>query len=264
MNDILLSLTASRVRSVLNIYTAPGKPMERRERPCWAIIYKHEGETLYESGGHTRISNKANAVILPKGSSYLWQCKQGGHYFALEFDADETMENILSFPLTEGEGERLFRLLREAEQKYSLRAQGYHLEGMHALYGALLLLLGSQRKEYADGAHRARIAPALDHISQCYDQPISNDSLAALCGVSTVYFRKLFLRVMGMPPIAYLHKLRIGKAKKMLESDHESLTEIALSLGYPDIYTFSKAFKKHTGLSPTAYERSLISAPEHS
>ena len=39
----------------------------------------------------------------------------------------------------------------------------------------------------------------------------------------------------------------------MLESDYESLSEIARSLGYADIYTFSKVFKKQTGLSPTAY-----------
>ena len=39
----------------------------------------------------------------------------------------------------------------------------------------------------------------------------------------------------------------------MLESDYKRLAEIAVSLGYPDVYTFSKAFKKYTGLSPSQY-----------
>lgn len=253
MNDILRELTALRVRSVLNIYTAPGKPMERRERPCWAIIYKHEGETVYECKGRALISNKENAVILPKGSSYRWQCKEGGHYFALEFEADATAQDVFSFPLSEGEGERLFRLLRDAEQKYNLREGGCHLELMRLLYGALLLLLGTQHKEYAGSAHRARIAPALQYISEHYASMPKNEELAALCGISTVYFRKLFVRAEGISPIHYIHRLRIAKAKRMLESDFDHIGEIALSLGYPDIYTFSKAFKKHTGLSPTQY-----------
>ena len=117
----------------------------------------------------------------------------------------------------------------------------------------LLLLLGTQRRSYADTNQRKKIAPALDYISKNYNAAIKNEALAALCGISTVYFRKLFLRITGTSPITYVHNLRIAKAKKMLQSDYDTLGEIALSLGYPDIYTFSKAFKRQTGLSPTQY-----------
>ena len=117
----------------------------------------------------------------------------------------------------------------------------------------LLLLLGTQRKAYADASQRQKIAPALDYISKNYNAAIKNDTLAALCGISTVYFRKLFLRITGTSPITYIHNLRIAKAKKMLQSDYDTLGEIAVSLGYPDIYTFSKTFKRQTGLSPTQY-----------
>ena len=52
MTDILSELTVTRVRAVLNIYTAPGKAMARKDRPSFAIIYKYEGETEYECGGN--------------------------------------------------------------------------------------------------------------------------------------------------------------------------------------------------------------------
>lgn len=254
MLDILSELTVTRVRAVLNVYTAPGRTMERKNRPCFAIIYKYEGETVYECNGRTVISNAENAVVLPAGSSYAWQCKAGGHYYTVEFETDATCEQIFSFSVA-GEGEKLLRLFRDAEQKHNLRASGYRLEQLRAVYSMLLLLLGTQRKAYADASHRQKITPALDYISQNYSQSIKNDTLAALCGVSTVYFRKLFFRVTGSSPITYIHNLRIAKAKRMLESDYESLAEIAASLGYADIYTFSKAFKKHTGLSPTQYAK---------
>lgn len=252
MQDILSDLTVTRVRSVFNLLSQPGKTMERSSRPCFAIIYKYEGETEYECGGRRILSNRENAVVLPAGSSYTWQVRKSGHYYDLEFEADATIEGILSFPVG-AEGEKLLRMMREAERRQNLRAAGYKLEGMRAVYSMLLLLLGSQRKGYADASHRERIAPALDYIAEHYNESIRNDALAALCGISTVYLRKLFSRITGQSPIGYLHTLRIAKAKKMLESDYRSLTEIALALGYADIYSFSKAFKSRTGLTPTAY-----------
>ncbi len=252
MTDILTELTVLRPRAAFNIYTEPGRPTERKNRAAFSILYKYEGETHYECAGRTHISNAGNAILLPAGSSYLWWCTQGGHYCAIEFEADCTCEQIRSFPLG-GEGERLLRIMREAEHKYNLRAPGYRLELMRLIYEALLLLAGTGRKEYADTAHRKKLAPALDYISKNPSAMPKNDFLASLCGISTVYFRKLFPRISGCSPITYIHRLRITKAKRMLESDCERISEIALSLGYPDIYTFSKTFKKHTGLSPTQY-----------
>ena len=254
MLDILSELTVTRVRAVLNVYTAPGRAMERKNRPAWAILYKYEGETEYECKGRTLISNAEHAVILPAGSSYNWQCREGGHYYTIEFDAAATCEEIFSFPIA-GEGEKLLKMLRDAEQRLNLRLPGHRLEEMRAVYSMLLLLIGTQKKSYADAGHRQKIAPALDYISKNYDRAVKNDELAALLGISTVYFRKLFLRVTGTSPLAYVHNLRIAKAKRMLESDYDNLAEIAASLGYADIYTFSKAFKKHTGLSPTQYAK---------
>ena len=51
----------------------------------------------------------------------------------------------------------------------------------------------------------------------------------------------------------YIQNLRIRRAKEMLQSDYSSITDIAFALGYNNIYEFSKAFKKHTGVSPTKY-----------
>lgn len=68
-----------------------------------------------------------------------------------------------------------------------------------------------------------------------------------------MYFRKLFTEVMGISPIAYINDIKIKKAKEMLKSDYGSITDIAHSLGYLDIYDFSRAFKKHTGIPPSKY-----------
>ena len=96
----------------------------------------------------------------------------------------------------------------------------------------------------------------MEYISQNYNKKIINDELAALTGLSTVYFRKLFTDIIGVSPIAYVHKLRVEKAKEMLKSDYGTLSDMAQSLGYPSLYDFSRDFKKHTGVSPSRYQLS--------
>ena len=100
---------------------------------------------------------------------------------------------------------------------------------------------------------RLKIAPAVDYIAKNYGKSIKNETLASLCGISEVYFRKIFFGVFGTPPIAYVHNLHIKKAEEMLKSDYGSITEIAKSLGYNNIYDFSRDFKKHNGISPSKY-----------
>ena len=63
---------------------------------------------------------------------------------------------------------------------------------------------------------------------------------------------------MGTSPIAYLHELRIKKAKDMLGSDYGTLSDVALSLGYTSLYDFSRDFKKRTGTAPSRYEGSAL------
>ncbi len=99
----------------------------------------------------------------------------------------------------------------------------------------------------------AKLLPAVEYIHANYGANISNDSLAALTGLSTAYFRQLFKEAYGTSPIEYVKQLKIKKAKEMLRGDFGSITDIATSLGYMSIYDFSRDFKKHTGVSPSIY-----------
>ncbi len=60
---------------------------------------------------------------------------------------------------------------------------------------------------------------------------------------------------MGISPINYIQQLRIKKAKEMLKSDYSKISLIAETVGYSNIYHFSKTFKQITGYSPTEYDK---------
>ena len=251
--NILFDLSINKINAVFSIYNEKNAGTKRKNRPCWAIVLKYEGETIYTCNGKKYISNLENMVILPKGSTYEWICTKPGRYYTIEFESDISCDTIFSFKIENGE--KILQLYKETEYKRTLKQEIYKLETLRNVYSILLLVLQASQQKYTSTKKQEKIAPAVEYISNNYYLSIKNDDLAAHVGLSTIYFRKLFTEIFGTSPISYVHKLRIRKAKEMLKSDHKSLSEIAIALGYANISDFSKMFKKITGLSPSNYLR---------
>lgn len=249
--DILSNLIIKKIYSVSTMYSEKNKKIKRLNRPAWAIIIKYEGETVYYLKGKSYISNINNMVILPKGCSYEWMCTEAGHFSIIEFDSDTVYDEILTFSLKNGE--KMLNLFKETEYKWILKKPMYKMECIRDCYAVILKLAKLRAVEYQSTDKQKKLGPAMEYIAKNYNKNIKNDELALLTGFSTVYFRKLFTTIYGIPPIDYVHRLRIKKAKEMLKSDYGSITEIAQSLGYLNVYDFSRAFKKYTGIPPSKY-----------
>lgn len=250
-HEFLSSLIITNVYSAMTIFTGENSKTKRVNRPCWAVIMKFEGETIYTVNGKEIVSNANSPVILPKGSSYEWQCIKKGNYAVIEFDCDLTYNEILSFKIKNCD--KILKLFRLTEYEMTSKKPMYEIKAVMNTYSLILALTENFVTHYINNDKKQKIQPAIDFIAQNYNKEVINEDLAKQCNVSTVYFRKLFKEIVGISPIAYAHNLRIEKAKEMLKSDYGSITDIALSLGYNNIYEFSKAFKKHTGASPSKY-----------
>lgn len=250
-HNILSNLIITRFYSVSEMYNAVNTRTKRTDRPCWAMVLKYEGETEYYNNGTKYVSNSQNAVILSKGSTYEWVCTKAGHYVIAEFDADLTCDSVFSFSVSDSE--KLLRMFKELEYKQALTTSTTSIECLRDCYSLLLSYMRLSEKRYVPSEKQKRIAPAVEYIIKNCTRNITNDELSSLLGMSSVYFRKLFFEAQGISPIAFARKMRIDKAKEMLKSDHGSIGEIAVSLGYRNIYDFSRDFKKHTGVSPTNF-----------
>ena len=68
-------------------------------------------------------------------------------------------------------------------------------------------------------------------------------------------FRKNFRKVTGMYPYSYWLEIKFNKAKSLLEYSKRSISEIAYTLGYDNLYAFSKFFKTRAGSSPSEYRK---------
>lgn len=76
---------------------------------------------------------------------------------------------------------------------------------------------------------------------------------AARMGLSHVHFRRLFQQFTGWPPGQFHLECRLRLAEKLLVSGESRIGEIAAYCGFDDEYHFSKIFKKHRTLSPSAF-----------
>lgn len=249
--EYLSDLIVTDVLHTAVIHNGNGAKNKRYDRPCWAIILKYEGETVYTQGEHTLVSNIENAVILPRGSSYEWHCTSSGHYRVLEFQSELTYDKVISCFVKDAD--RLLRIMSEIEYRLTVRPPMYMQECIRDIYSLILRLTESSAKKYVPGEKQKKLAPAVEYLLKNIGMPVKNDELAAMTGLSTVYFRKLFTEIYGVSPKAYSSKLRINKAKDMLRSDHTGMTDIALALGYNNVYEFSRDFKKHTGIPPSKF-----------
>ncbi|MBL1078598.1 AraC family transcriptional regulator [Nocardia sp. 2] len=97
------------------------------------------------------------------------------------------------------------------------------------------------------------VAPALEAIHNRPGSSWTVASLAAESGVSRALFAKRFAAVMQQPPLTYLTEFRMEEAQELLTQTDYTIAQIAKSVGYADPFGFSAAFKRHRGMSPTAF-----------
>lgn len=251
--EILSELVITKIHSISTMYTEKKTISRRENRPLWAFVIKYEGETRYIANGKEYVSNINNIAILPKGCTYEWSCMQSGHFSIIEFECDKTYHDIFSFNVKNGE--MYLKIIKKMEIDRSLKKLTYMIDEFKNLYSLLSDILKTVEKKYIPTCREKKILPAIEYIAKNYNKHIRNDDLASAVNISVVYFRKLFKDITGMSPIKYVRLFKIKKAKEMLKSDYSSITDIALSLGYNNVYDFSRDFKKCTGMSPLKYKK---------
>ncbi len=100
---------------------------------------------------------------------------------------------------------------------------------------------------------------AVEYIQSNYYSPLTIQELQELLGVSQPYLFRIFKEATGKAPKQYLNDYRLLQAKKLLTTTSLSITEVANSVGYADVLTFSRFFSSKEGCSPRAYRNRFIS-----
>jgi AraC family transcriptional regulator len=162
--------------------------------------------------------------------------------------------------------ERLARLARDLSDELREEAPGQGLVVAALVEQTLVHLL----RRYANlrrSAHlelsrvglvdrRLRLAVELMHAHMHRDLPL--EEIAASAHLSPFHFARLFKKLTGATPHAYLAGLRAARAQALLAETDLSVTEVGARVGYMSSSHFARAFRQATGISPSAYRKALV------
>jgi len=138
------------------------------------------------------------------------------------------------------------QLWLRAERKFG--CIGSELDGLtHAVLARFMRIYGESVERNSDV-----IDDAVDYLHRNFARAISIADVAQRFGYSKGYFFRSFKQRTGLSPAAYLTRLRIENAVKLLKHSSLKMSRIANLCGYTDAFYFSRIFSKVTGRAPSS------------
>lgn len=148
--------------------------------------------------------------------------------------------------------------LRGAKTNYRIIVKALFI----ALYYEFLRIFSDKAMDSSQNPSKNRntmvLRPALDYINAHYMNRIAIDELADMCHLSTTHFRRLFLTIMGTPPLNFINTTRIDRAATLLTATQDAVLAISEAVGFSSISSFNRYFSRIVGVSPREYRNSSL------
>lgn len=245
--NLFKNIVVTEIQQPFTVFSKKGRTERTENRAFYGLSFCLNGQITYVCNGKKFISNKNNAVILPKGATYTLHGDKEGLFPLINFNAQNfSCDSFVIIPLDEpAHFVKDFNKLSDyflREDKYlQIFSLFYHiLEGMN------LEQSHTQNPLY----------PVINYLEKNISSPeITNIFLADKLGISEVYLRKLFSLHYGTSPRQFIIDMRIQKAKSLLTNGTYTITAISEECGFSSLYHFCRAFKDKTGMTPTEYAK---------
>lgn len=140
--------------------------------------------------------------------------------------------------------------------RYEMAGRGHELLLLGELYRFLGWIVhssgGQSRRSREAGAEY--VERAADYIRSHFQEDLTVSKLARYVGLNRSYLTTVFQNTLHISPQQFLMHFRMEYASQLLREGTLSVSEVARSCGYPDPLTFSKAFKRTLGVTPSQYQ----------
>lgn len=204
------------------------------------LIPLEKNMTVYIEEEEYRVTPQ-ELCLVPEGMAH--QCDFYGKMIVLNLPEDiNDQEGIfLTSPMIVSMIGQILQLVELIQAELRQNPKGKAVEFLyHFLYSKLM-------EQYAP--------PSIRYMREHYDMPITVEQLADMENYNVNYYNDWFKQQTGISPGLYLRKIRIEKAKKLLEDTSYGVTDIAIMVGYSSNSTFTRAFHGATGMTPKEYRR---------
>jgi AraC family transcriptional regulator len=102
--------------------------------------------------------------------------------------------------------------------------------------------------------YKQKVSEVLIYIDNHLSDELNVKQLSELFGISFYHFHRILKAYLNEPLGSYINRQRLETAIKLIRYSDESLTDIAIKIGYNDCSAFSKAFSKEFGISPQEFK----------
>ncbi len=240
-------------------------------RPSYILHYILSGKGIYRVGERTyKLKEGQGFLIEPEEITfyqaderepwtYLWVGFAG---VQAEMFLQDIGLNSNQHVFQSGYGGQLKRIVVDMLKNNTLsQTHQYHLQSL--LYEFFAVLTRDVQMEAVAEENRDSVyaKKAVVFIQNNYFRRIGVADIAKHVGVSRSYLYKIFVKNLQTTPREFLTRLRLVRAKELLELTELSVEGVAMSCGYQEALVFSKAFKQEVGMPPSHYRKICCKHP---
>jgi AraC family transcriptional regulator len=251
-------------------YSASARSLWHVRQPSVVLLWNRSGTKKYhmDIDGRSLDANVAEGsdllLIPPDMEANVEFSVEGETHYSVAF-LDRSLFGRLTpelrRPLVVSSNEAVRRDLvelgREAaapDDVFDLFAEGWALQAM----AHLSRLAGghhAHREISRGGLSVANLRRVQDYVHSNLPATVKLVDLSKVAGLSRRHFVRAFRESVGDTPLGYVRTLRIEEAKRRLSQGNQSITEVALDCGFSHAQHFATAFRRATGLTPSAFRR---------
>ena len=239
------------IGGVRDIHDRPG--VYRWVTTRWELYVNLKRGDTYSMYGSRRVSSSCDGMIIliapgTEHTDYIFSDSEG---YLIFFDTDRPPmnDNIRIYP----PDSRDLRALADSFREECLRKKpGYELRCQSLLYLIFDEMRRLEEASYQCSRSWRLISPAVERIHENYcSASLTVDGLAAECGISPQYFRRLFRQHFGRSPHTYINELRMKTAAELLRTERCTVREAAALCGFEDVRGFTRSFTGSFGCRPS-------------
>lgn len=225
-----------------------------------AFFWVLEGQCFLSIDSQNYIVKPGQLAFLPKGKmrAYTHASKSFSMY-EIAFEAKANGENLMevlglnskNFVVDIKNKEEMSRLFENSSHKEFYKNPLYDVGWCANIINIIKMYTEEHQKHR--GEDSITFKPVFEFMSTHIKDAIKIEDLAALVHMQPTYFIKRFRSEFGLPPLAYLNRMRIYTAMGKLAGTDDSIEQIASEIGIADTSYFARIFKKHCDVTPSEY-----------
>ncbi|MEF3302102.1 AraC family transcriptional regulator [Paenibacillus sp. GYB003] len=250
--------------TILDVGHLPGRTYYRTDARFvnkWAIVYISDGSGTYRvDDGEKQRVNKNSLFLFYPGPVFHFGPDPGGYWDEYYFTVEgprirDWLDTWLFEPGTVKAVEIDDAQKSKIERIFMLMDSGVPVNADRAalLLESLLFEFMANAPDAAKGDNNEAAIQLLYDISESLYRPFDAAKLCQNNHISLSTLKRTVSKYTGYPLNEYVHRLKIAEAKNILLNSGKTLKEIAASLGYKDVFYFSRLFKKYVGVSPKLF-----------